>query len=163
MLDAREFRAAMAKLPSGVCVITTNGPAGRGGFTASAVCSVTDSPPTVLVCMNRLSAQRETFANNGVLCVNVLAGDQGDVSLAFSQSAREGTAKRFETGLWTEVNHGLPALRGALVSLACRVTNTVEVGSHNVLFSEVDAVIDSPVESGLVYFKRAYCHPAPIG
>ncbi|MFD2780511.1 flavin reductase [Novosphingobium pokkalii] len=100
------------------------------------------SPPTVLVCMNRLSVQRETFANNGVLCVNVLAGDQGDVSLAFSQSAREGTAKRFETGLWTEVNHGLPALRGALVSLACRVTNTVEVGSHNVLFSEVDAVID---------------------
>ena len=52
-VDRQEFRDAMARLGAAVSVITTGGPAGRGGFTASAVCSVTDDPPTLLRCMNR--------------------------------------------------------------------------------------------------------------
>lgn len=45
MVDINGFRNAMALLGGAVSVITTDGPAGRFGFTASAVCSVTDSPP----------------------------------------------------------------------------------------------------------------------
>lgn len=52
------FRDAMARVCAPVNVITTNGPAGRGGFTATAMCSVTDEPPTLLVCMNSRSAGR---------------------------------------------------------------------------------------------------------
>ncbi|MGO8126666.1 flavin reductase, partial [Rhizobium ruizarguesonis] len=37
-----EFRNAMARVCAPVNFITTNGPAGRGGFTATAMCSVTD-------------------------------------------------------------------------------------------------------------------------
>lgn len=53
MVMATEFRDAMSRLGAAVNVVTTDGSAGLGGFTASAVCSVTDSPPTLLVCMNR--------------------------------------------------------------------------------------------------------------
>lgn len=60
--------------------ITTDGPAGKFGFTASAVCSVTDSPPTLLVCMNRNSYANEHFKQNRALCVNVLSSDHGDLS-----------------------------------------------------------------------------------
>lgn len=74
MVDSSEFRNAMAMLGSAVTIVTTDGPAGRFGFTASAVCSVTDSPPTLLVCVNRASANHEHFKTNGVLCVNVLTG-----------------------------------------------------------------------------------------
>ena len=45
----------MARLGAAVNIITTDGPGGKRGFTASAVCSVTDSPPTLLVCLNRSS------------------------------------------------------------------------------------------------------------
>jgi flavin reductase (DIM6/NTAB) family NADH-FMN oxidoreductase RutF len=55
----------MAMLGGAVSVITTDGVAGRFGFTASAVCSVTDSPPTLLVCMNRASHSNEHFKRNG--------------------------------------------------------------------------------------------------
>jgi flavin reductase len=82
-----EFRNGMALLPGAVTVITTDGPEGPAGFTASAVCSVTDSPPTVLVCMNRSSFAHRFFAGNGVLCVNVLSAAQQDVS-ACSPTAR---------------------------------------------------------------------------
>ena len=52
-LSTVEYREAMSRLGAAVSVITTDGPAGPSGFTASAVCSVTDAPPTLLVCLNR--------------------------------------------------------------------------------------------------------------
>ncbi len=50
-LSKEAFREGMSRLGAAVNIITTDGPAGRAGFTASAVCSVTDSPPTLLVCL----------------------------------------------------------------------------------------------------------------
>ena len=55
------FRDAMASLSAAVNIVTTDGPAGRCGITATAVCSVTDTPPTLLVCINRNSAMNPAF------------------------------------------------------------------------------------------------------
>ncbi len=54
LADKASFRDAMAHVGAAVNIITTDGPAGRAGFTASAVCSVTDTPPTLLVCLEPL-------------------------------------------------------------------------------------------------------------
>lgn len=43
-IDQAIFRQGMSNLGAAVNVITTKGDAGQAGFTASAVCSVTDSP-----------------------------------------------------------------------------------------------------------------------
>ena len=61
MIEATDFRNAMSLLTTAVNVITTEGIAGTHGFTASAVCSVTDTPPTLLVCMNQSSRSHEHF------------------------------------------------------------------------------------------------------
>jgi len=74
-LTSQDYRNAMARLGAAVSVITTDGPAGAVGFTASAVCSVTDSPPMLLVCLNRNSSASPAVHANGVLCVNVIAED----------------------------------------------------------------------------------------
>src|SRR6516164_4980210 len=95
MVMATEFRNAMSRLGAAVNVITTDGPAGLGGFTASAVCSVTDSPPTLLVCINQSSFQYARFEQNGVLCVNVLGADQEDVSRLFSGQIKASIEERF--------------------------------------------------------------------
>ena len=47
IVDQQTFRDAMSCMGAAVNIITTDGPAGRAGFTASAVCSVTDTPPTL--------------------------------------------------------------------------------------------------------------------
>ena len=53
-VDAAQFREAMSRLGAAVHVVTTAGPAGRAGVTATAVVSVSDQPATLLVCLNRL-------------------------------------------------------------------------------------------------------------
>ena len=55
MIDKSTYREAMSGLGAAVNVVTSKGRAGLAGCTVSAVCSVTDEPPTLLVCINRAS------------------------------------------------------------------------------------------------------------
>ncbi|MGF7446162.1 flavin reductase, partial [Klebsiella michiganensis] len=81
--DKQSFRDAMAHVGAAVNIITTDGPAGRAGFTASAVCSVTDAPPTLLVCLNRSASVWPIFSQHQALCVNTLAAGQEELSNVF--------------------------------------------------------------------------------
>jgi flavin reductase len=148
------FREAMAQLGAAVHVITTDGPAGRAGFTASAVCSVTDTPPSVLVCINRSSSAYGTVTANGRLCINTLNADQREVSAGFS---RKGSMdERFAHGTWTGCA-GQPArLAGASASLDCTVTARVPVGTHDILICEVGEIVSNAHPGVLIYYDRKY-------
>jgi len=149
-----EFRNAMAFLGAAVNVVTTDGPAGRGGFTATAVCSVSDTPPTLLVCLNRGSYVYKTLRANRVLCVNTLAGAQKDISALFG--GRASVEERFAAARWSQGVSGSPMLDGALINFDCKVADMVEAGSHDVLLCSVLSVGIGPKQGGLVYFDRNY-------
>ncbi|MBP1849614.1 flavin reductase [Rhizobium halophytocola] len=149
------FRDGMARLAAAVHVITTDGPAGRFGFTATAVCSVSDTPPTLLVCVNANTSSLQGLLNNGVLCVNTLAPHLQEVASAFA-SGRP-MDERFASGLFERTPNGVPRLAGALVSFDCRVMNVIEQGSHKVLFCAVEDIVSTEgEEDALVYFARRY-------
>jgi len=157
MVAATEFRNGMSLLAGAVNVVTTDGPMGRAGLTASAVCSVTDQPPTLLVCVNRSSFAHQFFMGNNVLCVNVLSADQQDVSTLF---ATRGTTmdQRFDSVGWKPLATGAPALDGALVSFDGRIVQAHEMGTHDIFLVELEAVhIAGQTTAGaLAYFNRAY-------
>ncbi|WCE06007.1 flavin reductase [Pseudoxanthomonas sp. JBR18] len=155
-MNSERFRHAMSRLGAAINVVTTAGPAGRHGLTASAVCSVTDAPPTVLVCMNRRSGSHQVFRDNGVLCVNVLSRHHRVVAGRFATPADAGT--RFEHDAWEVLETGAPVLADASAALDCRITDISEVGTHSVFFCEVVAVSTAAQAGGLVWFDRAY-HP----
>lgn len=149
------FRQGMSQLAAAVHVVTTDGHAGLAGFTASAVCSVSDSPPTLLVCLNRSSSVAAVFEQNRVLCVNTLTAQHEALSRGFGGATPQG--ERFATGNWVATDTGSPRLVDALVSFDCEVTSAVEAGSHYVLFCRVVAISQGEAEdAALVYFRRRY-------
>ncbi len=156
MVDREAYRDAMARLGAAVSVITSDGPAGRCAFTASAVCSVTDDPPTLLVCMNRGSDSYEAFKTNAVLCVNTLAASQEALSTLFAGFTDHTMPQRFEQADWNTLVTGAPVLMDAVVSFDCRIAQVSEVGTHGVLFCEVDAIQAGTAHEGLIYFGRSY-------
>lgn len=158
MISISEFRNGMSLLAGAVNVITTNGPAGLAGFTASAVCSVTDQPPTLLVCMNRSSFAHRFFVENRAICVNVLSAAQQEVSALFAN--RDVTMEqRFALAPWLPLTTGAPALDGALVNFDGVITHIHEVGSHSIFVAELrDVRLPGQAAQGLAYFNRAY-HP----
>ncbi len=158
MVTRDQYREAMARLGAAVNVITTAGPGGQRGFTASAVCSVTDNPPTLLVCVNRRHESHAALLANRVMCINTLGAAQSDVSDVFAGAQGHEGLARFCTGEWDALVTGAPSLSGAVVSFDCHIVQVVDVGTHSVLFGEVAALRHGDDHGGLIYFGRAY-HP----
>ena len=150
------FRDGMARLGSSVNVITSNGPSGRLGFTATSVCSLSDSPPSLIVCMNRSSAQNALFKANGVLCVNVLAPEHRDLSAAFAGVGGLDSAGRFAKGTWSSLKTGAPVLEGAVAAFDCTIKDHVEASTHTILICDVVGLSIADTSSSLIYFMRDY-------
>ncbi len=81
---ALRFREAMSRVAEQVHVVATQGPAGLGGATVTAVASVSDSPPTLLVCLNAASSTLARIRTNSVFSVNVLSSAQREVAEIFA-------------------------------------------------------------------------------
>ena len=155
MVEAQTFRNAMGLLGAAVNIITTNGSHGRHGFTASAVCSVTDSPPTLLVCLNRNSGSHLIYSGNRTIGINVLAQQHEALSLHFAKSS-VAIEDRFTQGDWMTAQTGAPLLADARVALDCEIDQILEVGTHSVFFCAVKAAHFGPDSAALMYMNRAF-------
>ena len=151
-----QFREAMSRLGAAVHVITTAGPGGKAGTTATAVCSVSDAPPTLLVCLNRRSQTNPLVVENGVFCVNTLGHDGADIADVFAGRTGVAGSDRFASGEWLTLSTGSPVLASAVIAFDCRIVEVRSVGSHNVFFGAVETVRAGPGGPALVYHDRAY-------
>lgn len=149
-----DFREAMSKVGAAVNIVTSDGPAGKAGFAATAVCSVSDAPPMMLVCLNRSSSAYAATIENGALCINVLAAEHEPLSRLFG--GKTPVEERFGGANWSVLTTGAPALEGALASIDCRIRTVADGNSHDILICEVEAIRQQSEGDGLVYFKRRY-------
>ena len=99
-VDPAAFREAMSRLGAAVHIITTAGPGGKAGATATAVTSVSDAPPTVLMCLNRRSQTNPAVVENGVFCVNTLGAGEAQIADVFAGRSGVSGSDRFATGNW---------------------------------------------------------------
>jgi flavin reductase (DIM6/NTAB) family NADH-FMN oxidoreductase RutF len=150
------FREAMSRLGAAVHVITTAGPGGKAGATATAVCSVSDAPATLLMCLNRRSQTNPVVLRNGVFCVNTLGDGGAEIADIFSGRTGVQGVDRFAVGEWTALSTSSPVLASAVIAFDCRIVEVRAIASHNVFFGAVEAVRMGPGGPALVYHERAY-------
>ncbi|MET9381781.1 flavin reductase [Streptomyces sp. NPDC002928] len=154
----------MANLSAGVNVVTTDGPRGRAGITVSAACSVTDTPPTMLVCINQSTYIHDILKANERVCINVLAPEHQEVALAFAGGTPADQRFSVSDDVWDHSIADVPVLKGSAASIVGRITSITARGSHSVMFVEANRVIVGDDNGGgLVYFQRRF-HPinAPL-
>lgn len=155
------FREGMSRLGAAVNVITSDGPHGRLGFTATAVCSISAEPPSLLVCMNRRSQQNAPLKANGVLCVNTLSSYHQELSSVFSGVGNLEMNDRFRQAQWSTAITGSPVLEDAVVSFDCRIVQALEVNTHSILITEVLGIKSGSSVRSLFYLNRAYHELGP--
>ncbi|WP_424934546.1 flavin reductase [Amaricoccus macauensis] len=153
-LTEETYRAGMARLAGAVNIVTTDGPAGKAGFTATAVCSVCAEPPTLLVCVNANSTAGPVFSANNTIAVNTLTPMQERLARIFGGQLP--MSQRFEDGEWCAGESGAPLLKDSLVSFDCEVTRSVGMGTHAVLFARVRSVIIGRDSKASVYYARRF-------
>lgn len=154
IVDPATYRNGMSRLGTSVSVVTTRSGGKRWGFTASAVCSVSDTPATLLVCINRGSSSFPAFEGTRHFCVNTLIPGQEDISDVFGGRTR--SDDKFAHGEWGEGLTGVPVLANASVSFECELTNAVDEATHRVLFGRVIDIRESEERSTLLYCMRRY-------
>jgi flavin reductase (NADH)/flavin reductase len=165
-------RGALRLFATGVCLITAAHGGERAGLTATAVCSVTLSPPRLVVFVNKKVAAVPLILDSGALCVNLLAADQIEVAKAFAGmlDGVHGPA-RFGYGRWDRLVSGAPTLARALARFDCRVIKVFDESTHHAFLCEVLASVerDDRDAEPLLYLDgefrripRAHDAPAPI-
>src|SRR5258708_32562088 len=105
-VDAEQFKVGMRTLAGAVNIITSLHGGHRYGMTATAVCSASADPPTVLACINKLATTHAAVAKGKAFCVNVLRAEDWELSTSFS-GAQSGEA-RFKSPDWKRLPAGPP-------------------------------------------------------
>src|SRR5258708_12266954 len=107
-VDAEQLKTGMRSLAGAVSIITSHHAGHRHGMTATAVCSASADPPTVLICVNKLATTHGAIAKGKVFCVNVLRADDWELSTSFSGAqTAEGRVKSRD---WARLATGSPVL-----------------------------------------------------
>lgn len=152
------FRDAMSAYATGVYLITTDGDGGRCGMTMTSVMPVTDSPPTMMLCVNLHTRILPLLSRHRALCLNILAAGQQSAAEDFAGLTGLAPEERFARHRWTQ--GGLDAqwqLEGALAHCHGRITAEQDIGTHRVFTVGLHA-IDVPAadEDALAYFRRRF-------
>ena len=154
--DGKLYRDAMARYAGHVQLVTTARGGERRGLAVTAACSVSDNPPTVLVCLNHNNEKNNFFFESGIFALNSLASHHQPLSHAFSGLEKLSMEERFAQGNWDTLVTGAPALADAIATYDCRIVKLVPHASHTIMIGEVAALRLGGDTPALVYMDRSY-------
>jgi flavin reductase (DIM6/NTAB) family NADH-FMN oxidoreductase RutF len=150
-VDPESFRAALSSLPSCVVVVTTWLGARPWGMTVSACCSISVTPPRVLVSLRSDSVSRAHVTVQGRRGVDLRGCGGKEVA---ELAARPGSPKFLDAHC---DGGAVPRLRGALRHLGCTVDDMFTVGDHTLVVARVEELDEAGAGADpLVYYDRGY-------
>jgi flavin reductase (DIM6/NTAB) family NADH-FMN oxidoreductase RutF len=149
------FRTAMSRLAAGVVMVTCHVAGKPWGLTVSACCSVSMSPPLLLVSLGSATTSARAIQESGEFGVSLLGQSLIDVARFGSAP---GQPKFVESYCDEGEICGSPVVAGALAHVDCMLERHVPAGDHVLLIGEVRNVVvsDDENEGPLVYHRRSY-------
>lgn len=156
MIDQARFRQTIGCFATGVTVVTTRHSDQNYGMTLSAMTSLCLDPPMLLICVNKSMPTHDAIQQSGCFAVNILADHQARLARQFARPAPDKFAN-IET---VASNLGAPLIVGALAHFACRVTNSVNGGTHTVFIASVEYTDTADQAEPLLYYRAKFsrCH-----
>jgi flavin reductase (DIM6/NTAB) family NADH-FMN oxidoreductase RutF len=155
MMTPELYRQLMGNWGTGVTIVSTPGTDGKPyGLTVSSFTSVSLDPVLILVCLDNRISGLQAFKDSGKFGVSVLAEGQADLSTLFARKDTVRPAELYSTG-----TTGVPLIKGALVTLECKIHSIFPGGDHQILVGEVVAGDVGSATEGtgpLLYFRGKY-------
>jgi flavin reductase (DIM6/NTAB) family NADH-FMN oxidoreductase RutF len=158
-VDPEAFKAAMRVLAGGVVMVTARTGACVWGLTISSCCSITPSPPQILISLAGSASALPAILETGRFGVSILRGHQKPLA---ELGAVPGGPKHVDAFLERRDEDQLTTmLAGALYHLDCRVEQTFGVADHTLIVGAVEAAIagretEGDLSGPLVYFDRTF-------
>ena len=154
--DPELFREVFGRFATGVAVITSTGPAGAGGMTANAICSLSLDPLLALVCFENRARTLPIVREAGRFAVNILSAGQEHLARLFASKLPED--EKLDT-VAHRTEAGVPIIDGALAWAACELRELISGGDHTIVIGEVIALGLGVGEPLLWYSGRYHAWP----
>lgn len=155
-MESTNYRQIMRGHAGAVAVIATGTPGQRTGLTATAVCSLSDSPPTVLICVNHNASAYDVIRASGCFSVNWLAAHQDGIASCFAGQTGLKAEQRFGEGAWITLETGAPVLGDALASLDCELVGEHDHSTHSIFIGRVRSARVQEDQKPLMYFAGRF-------
>jgi len=133
------FRQVMGHFATGVTVVTTRYQDKLGGLTVNAFCSVSLTPPLILVCIDLASQTFPLIRDGKVFAVNMLTEEQEHLSRCFATHSSERFEQFCRTPYHTAAT-GAPILDNTLAFIDARVVAEYPGGDHGIFLGQVVAM-----------------------
>lgn len=155
-VDPEAFKAAMRVLAGAVVMVTARVGDRVWGLTISSCCSISASPPLILISLAESASARPAILETGSFGVSILRGHQKPLA---ELGAVPGGPKHVDA--FCEGRGGSTMLAGALYHLECRVEQVFDVADHTLIVGAVEAAhagaeADDDLAGPLVYFNRTF-------
>jgi cob(II)yrinic acid a,c-diamide reductase len=156
-MEPGDFRKAMRHCAGAVALITVGREDGRRtGLTATAVCSLSDDPPSLLVCVNRNASAHPRIREERCFGISFLSEEHVPLALTFSGQKGIDGDDRFGFGNWTTRVTRAPVLQDAIASFDCDLRQEFETRTHSVFIGEVRDIGMRCEAQPLVYLRGAF-------
>ncbi|MGC0273721.1 flavin reductase family protein [Pseudactinotalea sp. Z1739] len=156
-----DYRLAMSRLISGVCVISARAGSLDLAMTATSVVSVSLEPPTVLFCVHSDARLAEAVQPGGTWGVSILSAAAGAVADWLASPGRPAVGQLDRVGHHRGEHSGTALLDEATAWLQCRTEWTKEAGSHEVVVGQVLSTALAPAGSGGIVHHLGRMRAAP--
>lgn len=153
LISSVDYKSAMRPFGAAVNIVTTAANGQYHGVTATAVCSVSAEPPSLLVCINRAASIHDQVRASRHFCVNLLAADQVDLALRFSSGDEDARRRRFEGLAVQRLKTGSPMLANAVAAYDCELVETVASATHTIFIGLVAAMHRMPGNSDALMYR----------
>ncbi len=154
--EGANFRLAMREFASGVAIVACGEGGDRAGCTATAVASLSVSPPSLIVCLSLSASTLKRLRRARAFSVNVLGAEHAELAARFSGRTGSEGADRFDRGDWAPLVTGAPVLADALAALDCLVEDIVERHTHAIVIGAVQAVRTAGAKSALLHWRSRF-------
>ena len=156
-VDAEAFKAAMRVLAGGVVMVTARRGEQLYGLTISACCSISASPPRVLISLAESASCLPAVLETRRFGLSILRTGQKPLA---ELGAVPGGPK--EVDAFSEGRDGtVTMIAGALAHLDCAVHRTFRVSDHVLVIGDVEHAVSVPPDEleepgPLLYFNRTF-------
>jgi len=150
------FRRAMRGLASGVTIISAGAGSARRGLTATSICSLSDDPPSVVVCIRKATETHRAILDSGAFSIQVLSTEHEIVAERFAGRHGLRAAAKFDRREWTTLPTGSSMLSGAVAFLECVVLTIADGISHSIFIGLVREVYVDTRREPLVYCAGSF-------
>lgn len=138
-IEKNFFRQVMGRFATGVTVVTTNYQEKLGGLTVNAFCSVSLTPPLILVCVDLASQTLPLIRDSKIFAVNMLTEEQEHLSRCFATHSTE-RFEQFCCAPYHTAVTGAPILDNTLAFIDARVVAEYPGGDHAIFLGQVVAM-----------------------